>query len=309
MCIINCSLFGSSWNLKARQLCYIEQTGLRTFADLPFIEVDHNLLTALIERWIPETNSFHFMSDEATITLEDVACIYWLPIDGEPVCGLTQSSTINLAQVFDDLVDIVLDNKISYWVTVNFTQFRRHFGEGDPSKLHYERVAQAFIFCLISRMLFQNSSRSRGLGFIIKLFRKFEGLEWGPSCLTSLYWALSRCILLIDTSKVEKPTDTMTTFTGLAQLLHANDYSTYLFFGHKQTLHSIYIDKVIYLYASQVWAHSRMTISRPIKQDTSRDNDFEFPIMTLWSRRLAKHLPKRNIVKVCDDSTSCHRPR
>lgn len=89
MCTINYSIFGSLWNLKARQLCYIEQTGLRTFANLPFIEVDRNLLTALIERWIPETNSFHFMSGEATITLEDVACIYGLPIDGEPVCGLT----------------------------------------------------------------------------------------------------------------------------------------------------------------------------------------------------------------------------
>ncbi|KAL0356185.1 UNVERIFIED_CONTAM: Serine/threonine-protein phosphatase 7 long form [Sesamum radiatum] len=49
---------------------------------------DCHLITALVERWRPETHTFHFRVGEATITLEDVQNIWALPIDGEPVTGL-----------------------------------------------------------------------------------------------------------------------------------------------------------------------------------------------------------------------------
>ena len=41
----------------------------------------HALLMTLCERWHTETNSFHMVLEEMTVTLDDVACLMHLPIE------------------------------------------------------------------------------------------------------------------------------------------------------------------------------------------------------------------------------------
>ena len=48
-------------------------------------------LTAMIDRWRPETHNFHLPCGEMTITLEDAAMILGLKIQGFPVIGDTES--------------------------------------------------------------------------------------------------------------------------------------------------------------------------------------------------------------------------
>ncbi|CAN1136686.1 Serine/threonine-protein phosphatase 7 long form homolog [Linum perenne] len=43
------------------------------------------LVTTLLERWRPETNTFHLVAGEATITLEDVEVLTELPTTGSLV--------------------------------------------------------------------------------------------------------------------------------------------------------------------------------------------------------------------------------
>jgi len=58
-------------------------------AKLRNLKVDHDLVTALVDRWRPETHTFHFPTRECTINLEDVLLQLGLCVDEPPIIGLT----------------------------------------------------------------------------------------------------------------------------------------------------------------------------------------------------------------------------
>ena len=47
----------------------------------------HSALTTLIDRWHPETHSFHLTCGEMTVTLEDFGLITAMPIEGHALTG------------------------------------------------------------------------------------------------------------------------------------------------------------------------------------------------------------------------------
>jgi hypothetical protein len=50
--------------------------------------MDNPSLASLMDHWCLETHTFYLPSGETTVTLQDVAMILDLPIDGTLVCGL-----------------------------------------------------------------------------------------------------------------------------------------------------------------------------------------------------------------------------
>ena len=68
-----------------------------------WMRIDHALITGLAKRWHPETNTFHLPIGEVTMTLEDVAYIYGLPINGPAVTGRTFPNS-NVADVCEELL-------------------------------------------------------------------------------------------------------------------------------------------------------------------------------------------------------------
>ncbi|XP_061367053.1 protein MAIN-LIKE 2-like [Gastrolobium bilobum] len=68
---------------------YLTQAGFIHVARMRHIQIDAPLISALVERWRPETHTFHMTQGEMTITLQDVAGILGLPTDGDVVTGST----------------------------------------------------------------------------------------------------------------------------------------------------------------------------------------------------------------------------
>ncbi|QHO29870.1 uncharacterized protein DS421_8g228570 [Arachis hypogaea] len=75
--------------LHDRIVLYLEKADLYHLARLNarWFWLDEPLVSAFVERWRPETQTFHMPFRECTITLQDVAYQLGLPVDGLPVSG------------------------------------------------------------------------------------------------------------------------------------------------------------------------------------------------------------------------------
>nr|XP_017217111.1 PREDICTED: serine/threonine-protein phosphatase 7 long form homolog [Daucus carota subsp. sativus] len=74
------------WHLHDYQVHLLRQWGFGMFVNPKSVmQNDVSLITALVERWRPETNTFHFTFGEMTVTLEDVYMLMGLPVVGEPI--------------------------------------------------------------------------------------------------------------------------------------------------------------------------------------------------------------------------------
>ncbi|KAK9993090.1 hypothetical protein SO802_022793 [Lithocarpus litseifolius] len=72
-----------------RIAAYITNAGLDGLLRVPNIDIDHTLITALVESWRPETHSFHLPHGEMTITLQDVEVIMGVLVVGLLMVGYT----------------------------------------------------------------------------------------------------------------------------------------------------------------------------------------------------------------------------
>ncbi|KAF1861360.1 hypothetical protein Lal_00025644 [Lupinus albus] len=67
----------------------LQLTGFSKLSSLRSFNIDPCLITALVERWRPETHTFHLPHGECTITLEDVSLQIGVNVNGLPLAGPT----------------------------------------------------------------------------------------------------------------------------------------------------------------------------------------------------------------------------
>ena len=76
--------------LDPRIATYITNVGLDGLLRVSHMDLDHALITALVERWRSETHSFHLSHGQMTITLQDMEVIMGVPVDGLSLMGYTE---------------------------------------------------------------------------------------------------------------------------------------------------------------------------------------------------------------------------
>ena len=82
---------------------------------VPYREIDHCLISALVKRWWLETHTFHLPHGEISITLQDVEVIYGLPIEGEVLVGPTAVVDRNWSQLCMELLGFTPANDNKLW--------------------------------------------------------------------------------------------------------------------------------------------------------------------------------------------------
>ncbi|PNX84522.1 serine/threonine-protein phosphatase 7 long form-like protein [Trifolium pratense] len=120
--------------------------------------MDSAFITALVERWRPETHTFHLPTGECTITLEDVNMLLGLRVDGKAV---TSPSEVSWKEDCEKLLGVM------------------------PQK-----EERAYILILIGGLLMPDKSSNRVHLCWLPLLKDLEKAgeySWGSACLATLY--------------------------------------------------------------------------------------------------------------------------
>ncbi|RYQ93166.1 hypothetical protein Ahy_B09g099448 [Arachis hypogaea] len=168
--------------LDERYVSYLQMTGLYHLARLNdrWFQLDEPLVSAFVERWRPETHTFHMPFGECTITLQDVAYQLGLPVDGRyELLGVIPP----LSQVQN--------------FAVNCTWFQETFGEcpAGADEETVRRFARAYIMMLLGTHLFADKSGNRihirWHPYVARL-EEMGTYSWGSTALVWLYQCMCR---------------------------------------------------------------------------------------------------------------------
>lgn len=162
------------------------------------MRLDHALITALVERWRPETHTFHLPVGETTVTLQDISVLWGLPVDGEPITGVDTNRSMDEWQ---DICNELLgfrpppEDFDRGRLKIRCLQERFKTLPDGASECTVQFYARAYILQLLGGQLLSDMSNNKVKLMYLPLLRDFEvagKLSWGGAVLSCLYRALCR---------------------------------------------------------------------------------------------------------------------
>ncbi|RYR28320.1 hypothetical protein Ahy_B01g052435 [Arachis hypogaea] len=191
--------------LDDRYVPYLQMAGLYHLARLNdrWFRLDEALVSAFVERWRPETHTFHMPFGECTITLQDVAYQLGLPVDGRYVSGCLSEFHIYIDGGrppwvwFQELLGVIPPPSQVQKYAVNCSWFQETFGEcpEDADDDTVRRYVRAYIMMLLGTQLFADKSGNRihirWLPYVARL-EELGTYSWGSAALAWLYRCMCR---------------------------------------------------------------------------------------------------------------------
>ncbi|GFZ16916.1 hypothetical protein Acr_26g0001860 [Actinidia rufa] len=196
-----CRCYGSGLydrELDPRVLQYVLRAGFYGVYRLGPIRLDHALITAFVERWRPETHTFHLPVGEASITLQDVAILLGLPIDGAPITHTQTFVTVQECQdicmqafgVIPPAEEIDSGRLRMSWLRRTFDILPEHADD-----VSVQRHVRAYILQLIGGLLLTNYSQTLVRVAYLPLLLDLDAAgacSWGSAVLAMLYRSMCR---------------------------------------------------------------------------------------------------------------------
>lgn len=166
------------------------------------MEINDELISALVERWRPETHTFHFPVGECTVTLEDVALQLGIRVDGRPVIGSTSFSKERIGDLCQSLLgrrpdpsDIYQSSIRLSWLYDQFCEDRLDAFGRNVSNETLQYFTRAYLLRLLGIRIVSDKSTSVVSCKFLPLLENLQEVgeySWGSACLTVLYRNLCR---------------------------------------------------------------------------------------------------------------------
>lgn len=185
------------WTLTEKQIELVDQAGFGYLRLIPAISLDNPLISALVERWRRETNTFHLNVGEMTVTLKDVALLLGLAIDGEPVIGITHTTCNSVCERY---LGRAPESSYTSGGMVKLSWLKEFFSycpEDAPLEL-IECHTRAYLLYLVGSTIFSTTTGNKVPVMYLPLFENFDlcgKYAWGSAALAFLYRALGNASL------------------------------------------------------------------------------------------------------------------
>ncbi|KAL5170525.1 Serine/threonine-protein phosphatase 7 long form [Glycine soja] len=164
---------------------FLLQFGFAWIIKMGYLKINASLISALIERWRPETHTFHMRCGECTITLQDVSVLLGISVDDLPLIGPTN---LDWADLCEELLGVRPQEDEIRGSVVKLSWLTHHFAQinNDNDEEQVRRFARAWILRFIGGVLFVDKSSNKVSLRYLQFLRDFEECgryAWGAAVL------------------------------------------------------------------------------------------------------------------------------
>ncbi|KAM7479421.1 hypothetical protein LguiA_027634 [Lonicera macranthoides] len=177
----------------------VRASGLIHLVDNTYRYIDYVAIQAFVERWQPETNTFHLPFGEMTITLDDVRQILGVPVEGDCLTSPEGAKEIQPKVAIDMAskllgmteAEVVEETKDTYAIRLQLLKERcmgRATAESTPEEL--DICARAYIMFLLGCVVFPDKTKTKISIYFLGCLRdisKVGNLGWGMAILAHTY--------------------------------------------------------------------------------------------------------------------------